>query len=151
MHERAVQGCCRKKTPGLRGESDILEAELAQNVSSLCTCNSCLSCDTLTHLHCRGARSHACGMKPVQAAIGRTHSVIGLGRIKPSTHGRGTKQIMHLSYWYESDDQFPKLHSSAKLCKMSGSVCAYESVSKMCQHACRGYRYIMHFPFLRES
>ena len=27
------------------------------------------------------------------------------------------------SEWYESDDQFPKLHSSAKLGKLSGSVC----------------------------
>ena len=26
------------------------------------------------------------------------------------------------SYWYESDDQFPKLHSSAKLSKLSGST-----------------------------
>jgi len=27
------------------------------------------------------------------------------------------------SWWYESDDQFPKPHSSAKLGKLSGSVC----------------------------
>ncbi len=47
----------------------------------------------------------------------------------------GTSRIVHVmvtslatvkfSEWYESDDQFPKLHYSAKLGKTSGSVCTY--------------------------
>ncbi len=44
-------------------------------------------------------------------------------------HGHVTQQQRGFPQWYESDDRFPKLHPSAKLSKLSRSVCTHGNVT----------------------
>ena len=82
---------------------------------------------------------------PVSCKVGKVRDLgnpvpIWLGRIPRSAqlHEQGCRGFwpvvqQHLQAmfpeWYGSDDQFPKLHLSAKLGKPSGSVCMCESIS----------------------